>query len=147
MPHHRSHLSLAHRLPRARVDPIVDAADALSILSMAMNVPIRHEVVGCLLDDENHGGVLTVVSGTDQHDSVITIVETLCMSAASVPEICGLVVASVRPDSGTVPGDIDRWLDASSIAEMHGIELIEWFIVCPAGVECPRDLLGEPERW
>ena len=46
-----------------------------------------------------------------------------------------------------LPGDIDRWLEADSITDSHGIELIEWFVIDPAGVECPRELLGEPDRW
>jgi len=33
------------------------------------------------------------------------------------------------------------------LAETHGIELLEWFVVGPHGAECPRELLGEPERW
>jgi hypothetical protein len=58
----------------------------------------------------------------------------------------------VRPGGGlnlpaTLPGDIDRWVEANEITEAHGIELIEWFVVGPAGVECPREMLGEPERW
>ena len=35
----------------------------------------------------------------------------------------------------------------SRLGVEHGIELIEWFIVGPSGVDCPRDLLGEPQRW
>ena len=64
----------------------------------------------------------------------------------------GVVLATVRPDAAhnvpaTLPGDLDRWLEASEITEAHGIELIEWFVIGPAGVDCPRELLGEPERW
>jgi hypothetical protein len=57
------------------------------------------------------------------------------------------VIATVRPHDGVLPGDVDRWLDASSIARDHGIELIEWYVIGPHGTQCPRDLLGEPERW
>jgi hypothetical protein len=63
-----------------------------------------------------------------------------------------VVLATVRPEAApnlpaTLPGDIDRWIEASEITESNGIELIEWFIVGPAGVDCPRELLGEPQRW
>jgi hypothetical protein len=70
------------------------------------------------------------------------------MVGGTVPSICGLVLATVRPHChGLLPGDVDRWLDAESVAESHGIELVEWFVVTTSGVECPRQLIGEPERW
>jgi hypothetical protein len=68
-------------------------------------------------------------------------------AAQGVERALSLVVATVRPDAGVLPGDIDRWLEASAICEQFGVELVEWFVISPHGVECPRDLLGEPERW
>ena len=31
--------------------------------------------------------------------------------------------------------------------DAYGIELIEWFVITPAGLDCPRELLGEASRW
>ena len=69
------------------------------------------------------------------------------MAAATKPRARSIVLASVRPDSGMLPGDVDRWLEASAIVDQHGLVLLEWFVIGPMGPECPRDLLGEPERW
>ena len=74
--------------------------------------------------------------------------------AAGEAGAAGVVVATVRPV--TVSGDeaacladddIDRWLEASDIAADHDVELIEWFVVGPNGVSCPRESFGEPPRW
>ena len=72
----------------------------------------------------------------------------MAVAGIRLATLCGLVLATVRPDTtGMLPGDIDRWLEADSITDSHGIELVEWFIIGPAGVDCPRELLGEPDRW
>jgi hypothetical protein len=137
----------AHRPPRAHIDSVADAADALALFSLAMHLPMQPEVIAFLLDDAGLGGTIVVVTDAASPDSVLGVVETMCMAGAANPDLCRLVVASVRPNGATRPGDIDRWLEASAIAEVHGIELVEWFVIGPAGPECPRDLLGEPERW
>jgi hypothetical protein len=72
----------------------------------------------------------------------------MALAGAGSARLCGLVLATVRPNTtGMLPGDVERWLEAGSITDSHGIELIDWFIIGPAGVECPRQLLGEPDRW
>ena len=57
------------------------------------------------------------------------------------------VVAAVRPGYDALPGDGDRWLELCEIAETHGCELVEWFILSDDVAWCPRDLLAEPPRW
>ena len=60
---------------------------------------------------------------------------------------------SVRPspvtidDAATDVDDVDRWLEASDVAADHGIELLEWYVVGPTGIVCPREAFGEPPRW
>jgi hypothetical protein len=141
----RHHTS--HHPPRAHLEPVADAADALALFSLAMHLPMQHEVIAFLLDSTGRGGTIVVVTDTATPDAVVGVVETMCLAAATDAQLCRLVVASVRPDGATLPGDIDRWLEASAIADVHGIDLVEWFVIGPAGPECPRDLLGEPDRW
>jgi hypothetical protein len=145
-PRQRAH-SRCSRLPRADVDPIASSFDALSLISLAMRRPLEFETIAFLLDDQRCGSTIAVISETVEPDMVIGVTESLCTVAASVPHLQSLVLASIRPDSATIPGDIDRWLEASAMAESFGIELVEWFVIGPSGPECPRDLLGEPERW
>jgi hypothetical protein len=137
------------RLPQAS-DPICSSIDAIAVVSMVIHRPLEAETIAFLLDDDGRSNTITIISGTTEPDSVVAVAECMARAGVTVPALCGLVVASVRPGAGataTLPGDIDRWREIDEITESHGIELIEWFVVGPAGVDCPRDLLGDPERW
>ena len=139
------------RLPRAG-DPIRSSTDAIAVVSMVIHRPLEAETIAFFLDHTSRSNTITVISGTTDPDSVLSIAECMSLAGGRCPTLCGVVLATVRPTTApnlpaTLPGDIDRWIEASDITESNGIELIEWFIVGPAGVDCPRELLGEPERW
>ena len=145
------HPTARSRLPQAS-DPIRSSTDAIAVVSMSVHRPLEAETIAFFLDHTNRSNIITVVSGTTDPDSVLSVAECMSLAGARSPTLCGVVLATVRPETaphlpGTLPGDIDRWIEASEITESNGIELIEWFIVGPAGVDCPRELLGEPERW
>lgn len=145
------HSTARSRLPQAS-QPIRSPIDAIAVISLAIHRPLEAETIAFLLDENSRSNVITVVSGTTDPDSVLTVAECMAAAGAGSRSMCGVVVASVRPNaapnmSPTLPGDLDRWVEANEITESHGIELIEWFVVGPAGVDCPRALLGEPERW
>lgn len=137
----------AHRPRRISPTPITDAVGALRLISLAIHQPLQSEIVAFLLDEAGRGGTIVVVTDAHVPDAVLSVVETMCLAAAADEDLSRLVVASIRPNAATSPGDIDRWLEASAIADVHGVELIEWFVIGPAGPECPRDLLGESDRW
>ena len=139
------------RLPRSS-DPIRSATDAIAVISLAIHRPLEAETIAFFLDHTSRSNTITVISGTTDPDSVLSVAECMSLAGARSPTLCGVVLATVRPQTernlpSTLPGDIDRWIEASDITESNGIELIEWFIVGPAGVDCPRELLGEPPRW
>jgi hypothetical protein len=138
--------------PPLATQPIRSSLDAIAVVSLAIHRPLEFETIGFFLDDQSRSNTITVVTGTTEPDSVLAVAECLALAAAGSPTLCGLVLATIRPDSDNdlpamLPGDIDRWIEANCITEAHGIELIEWFVVGRAGVDCPRDLLGDPERW
>ena len=139
------------RLPLAG-EPIRSWSDAIAIVSLAIHRPLVAETIAFFLDETSRSNTITVVSGTTDPDSVLTIAECMAVAGSRSPSLCGVVLATVRPNAPpnvppTLPGDIDRWVEANEITASHGIELIEWFVVGPSGVDCPRDLLGEPQRW
>jgi hypothetical protein len=139
--HARSGLPLAS-------EPILTSVDALRVVSMAIHRPLEAETIAFFLDDCNLSDTITIVSGTTEPDSIVSVAECMAVAASRSPTVCGIVLASVRPDTlGLLPGDFDRWLVIDAITDAHGIGLIEWFIVDAAGVESPRDTLGEAERW
>jgi hypothetical protein len=127
--------------------PVRCGTDALRLLFLAASQPLEPETLALLLDRHGNGGVIAVVSGTVDADSVLTVAECFACAAEGLPRAAALVLATVRPNGCVLPGDIDRWLDASALAATHGVDLIEWYIIGTSGAQCPRDLLGEPERW
>ena len=133
------------RLPRANVDPIRSAGDALAVISSVMHHPLVDETVVVYLAEQRLGCHINVVA--DTHDVDLGLLLDRLLSTVSPAGSLAMVVASVRPQGATRPGDLDAWLEASALMEARGIELVEWFVIGPAGPECPRDLLGEPERW
>lgn len=139
--------AIHHRLPRAGIDSIDDAATAFATLAMAVHRPLRPETILLLLDEARCGRTVVVVTGTTDPDSVIEVVE--CVTQGIECELLGaIVVATVRPDASDQRDDtdVDRWLEMSEIASLAGVELLEWFVIDRA-VSCPRDRLGEPPRW
>ena len=146
-----SQFCAAHQPPRAGVDPVDTAAAALALIQLAMHRPARSETIAIVLGDDHRGRSIVVVDGTDDPDSVLAVVERLTDTIAVSGRGGGLVVASIRPGRGPDPSDVDRWLEASTMADDAGVDLLEWFVidgVAGAGTAwCPRDLLGEPPRW
>ena len=127
--------------------PVRCAADALRLLFLAAAHPLQPETLAFVLDRQGCGGVITIVSGTVDADSVLPVTECMSRAAERVERAAALVVATVRPAGCVLPGDLDRWMEASTLAAAYGVTLIEWFIITESGAQCPRDLLGEPERW
>jgi hypothetical protein len=139
------------RLPQAS-DPIRSSIDAIAVVSLVIHRPLQAETIAFLVDDGGRSNTITVVSGTTEPDSVLSVAECMALAGSRIPSLCGVVLATVRPNtapnlSAILPGDLDRWNESNAITDAHGIELIEWFVVGPAGADCPRALLGEPERW
>lgn len=130
-----------------RPRPITSTADAAQLFSLAMRLPMEHETLAFLLDDTNHGNTIVAVSGTEQPHDVRSVVETMAMIGGQIEQWCGLVVASVRPEAPMDVTDLDRWWDLEAIADIHGLQLVEWLVISPTGCHSPRAALGVPERW
>lgn len=141
-----SHSCAAHRLPRARIDPIDSDAVALAMLARLITRPAQPETIALLLDDQRRGLTVLVVSGTEEPDSMFDIVDLIAHGDQLGDELGAVVLASVRPGGAIADGDVDRWLEASDVLADRGIELVEWFVI-GVDVVCPRDRLGEQPRW
>jgi hypothetical protein len=127
--------------------PVRNHADAIRLISAAVRLPLVDETLAVLLDHRGRGNTLVSVSGTYEPDAVFDVAD--CMSAAGAlsGRFTRLVLATVRPDDGLLGTDIDRWMEISQRCEGHGVTLVEWYVVHPDGIDCPRELLGEPPRW
>ncbi len=134
------------RVPRARIDTIACAADALTLIRAVLAVPTRPEAIVIVLDDAHRGLAVVSVSDTDDDDSVVAVVECIARPDLFDGDAGALVIATVRPGGTVTDGDIDRWLEICDLAEGAGLELVEWFVV-GRSISCPRDLVGMPPRW
>ncbi len=132
--------------PPDRSRPIRNSAEALDAMRTAISDPLRAETLGILLDDASRGSIV-VVSPIEHPDGMLQVADCLSAAGGLDPTVASLVLATIRPNGGVTAADVDRWLEASDIAESNGVPLVEWFVIGPSGVACPRDLLGEPERW
>jgi hypothetical protein len=141
-------LPIAWPAPRAGVDPVTCATDALALFAVVMRQPLEPEVLAVPLDDEGIGHMVTAVGDADDPDCVVLLADVMAHVVACGPTtIRSLVMASVRPHGGLLPDDIDRWCEASATVEQRGLTLIDWFVIGADGVWSPRELLGEAERW
>lgn len=123
------------------------AAAATRLLRPLVEPPAAPHTLAFLLDHRWVGGLIVAVEHTHLPEHLLGVVEVMALAGARTPPMRSLVVATVRPDEGLRVGDGDLWLDASHTAQLHGVRLVEWFVVGPQGFQCPRDLLGEPPRW
>ena len=128
--------------------PIVDSADAaLATIAQAAHDPARDEVIAVLLTPDYVGHTIVVVDGTTSPDAVVEVTELLVEAAAEAGREQIIVLASIRPGGGPLPGDVDRWIELSDLAESRGCELADWFVISGCVVWCPRDFVLEPPRW
>lgn len=135
------------RAPRARLDPIFTAHDAMAVFSLAMSRPLRHETLVMFLDANDCGSSLVSVTDTDEPFHIVEIAETMALSGSDAPDISGLVLATVRPGGGLLPGDDELWLEASDVVEDCGLTLVDWLVIGRRGTHSPREQLGMPSRW
>jgi hypothetical protein len=143
----------AHGAPRARRDPIVTPAAALAVIDLARSWPPRDEIIAFLLDERHRGmGVIVDLTEIRAPADVLAVAELLGETGAShtADGRCSaesIVIASVRLHEASVLDDVDLWEQLSNLLDSYGITLLEWFVITPAAVMCPRDVLGEPDRW
>lgn len=127
---------------------LVDTAEtALATIFLAAHQPERNEVIALLLEADYIGHTVVVVDGTTSPDAVVEVMELIGQAAAESGRRHAIVLASVRPGLGALPGDVDRWIELTDLADTHGCELLEWFVIGDGVATCPRDFLVEPPRW
>ena len=142
-----SRFCLANHIPRALIDPIDSPGEALSIIDYTMKHPPESDTIAILLDHERRGLTIFTVTGTTDPDGMFDILDIIVDTGdGGSDRLGGVILASIRPGGQVEPADVDRWLEASEILELGGLELVEWFVI-GHDTACPRDLLGEPPRW
>jgi len=117
------------------------------LVDFTMKHPPESDTIAILLDHERRGLSIFTVTGTTDPDAMFDVLDIIVgVGEGGSDRLGGMILASIRPGGRVEPEDVDRWLEASEITELGGLELVEWFVVGD-NTACPRDLLGEPPRW
>ena len=123
--------------PARPVPTVVDSAEAaLGAIFAAAHDPAQPEVIALLLTPDYRGHTILVVNDARSPDAVVEVMELVAETAANAGREHAIVLASVRTGHGPLPGDVDRWTELSDLAEGHGCELLEWFVITD-GVAAP----------
>lgn len=129
-------------VPRPLIDPINSLAEALSIVSLAVQRPRRDTTVVLAVDEKRRGIHLfrtNVMSATTAHHIV--------RECSYVPAIDGVVIVSHRTSAPIAATDKDVWNCSRLTLSAAGISLIDWVIVGAGGLYCPRTLSGVSDPW
>lgn len=132
-------------VPRAGIDPIRCADDALAVL--ALGAPYGNDTIFILLDADHRGSSVLVVTDTVDAAALFHVIDVCVAAARRIPEVSAVIIASSRPDGDAELDDVHRWVEASDHCRAGGLLLVEWFVLGRSGPRCPRELLGEPDRW
>ena len=79
--------------------PICSSSDALAVVSLAIQRPLVAETIAFFLDEASTSNTITIVTGTTEPDSVLSVAECMALAAGGSPSLCGVVLATVRPDT------------------------------------------------
>jgi hypothetical protein len=142
------------RGPRpSRSRPLLTAADALDVVSLATHWPARDETIVLLLDAELIGRTCMIVDGTERADDILDVAHVVLEVATREVDVHAAVLATVRvsppgdPPAERSRSDIDRWLELLDAFDDAGVELLDWFIVVEDRAESVRTATGMPWLW
>ena len=147
-----SHSSASHsprpeRIPRAGLDPIWSARDALAVFALQVSRPPALETLVMFIDSSGCGLSLVTVSDTTRPEQVVDVAETMAMAVADHADVSGLVLASVRPSGGVLADDDTLWFQIDAAVEGQGLVLFDWLVIGRDGTRSMVDELGVPTRW
>src|SRR5262245_40526553 len=111
--------------PSAPSVHLSDAADALDLVDLVVDRPLRPETLVVLVDDAHWAHTCFVVSGTASPDAVTDIASLVVELAEREPTIHAVLMASVRPSwvDGSPRTDLDRGLELLDLFERAEVEL------------------------
>jgi hypothetical protein len=152
----RTHSARAERPERPEVrDPLA----ALDVLTLAVDQPLRPQVVLMLLDAEHTGGSI-VVFDTSHHDLDVSFDDAVVHVASLVTEAGigpdpdparwpAVVLATVRPGRSPLidPLDARRFDEADRVLADGGITLLDWFLIGDEQCSSVAEHIGAPWRW
>lgn len=125
-------------LPRARVEPIRTATEALSVVSLAISRPLREELVVITCDRFNAGQSISVFDvRADFSASSCKLAHDIVGLASSSPLTAGVIVAQVHAAHSSHRDDSFSHA-LSPCLERAGLRLLHFFTVRHGAVSLDR---------
>jgi hypothetical protein len=129
-------------VPRAHRDPICSLIEALSVVALATERPIRHSTTALLLDAQQCGIGLVRTRLPHRDATHFIISEASRMNNANA-----VFVVTTRPQQTVQFTDGDDFLSMFQLFTHAGITLTEWVVLGQGGLYCPRALTDIPSHW
>lgn len=129
-------------VPRAHIDPIRSLAEALSVVALAVERPLRNSITALILNSHKCG-----VGLIRTHFPHRTAMHHIISEASQIPDSQCVVLVTTRPRSTVEYIDGDDFMFASQLFAHAGLTLIEWVVLGRGGMYCPRVVTDEPSRW
>ncbi len=133
-------------IPRAHRDPLRTPVDALLLIMLLLEPDALDEIMVLVLDDARCGIAVLRVTGTEDPDTLLGVVDCVTEATRASPEAAGVIFVSSRASSAVGVDDLRRWHEADESCADADLDLVEWFVM-GEGVSCPRELCGVPPRW
>ena len=125
-------------LPRARVEPIRNAAEALSVVSLAISRPLRDELVVITCDRFNAGQSIAVFDvRADFSAKLHELAHDIVGLASSSPLAAGVIVAQVHTAHSAHRDDSFRH-SLLPCLDHAGLRLLHFFTVRHGAVSLDR---------
>lgn len=129
-------------VPRPLIDPITSLAEALSIVSLALQRPRRNSTIVLALDKQRRGIHLFRTAPLCP-----AVVHHIVHECSHVPTVHGIVIVSCRTTSPFSVCDESLLHTCARTLSAADLHLVDWAIIGAGGLYCPRTLSGAPDPW
>lgn len=129
-------------VPRPFVDPITSLVEALSVIALALQRPMRASTVVLAVDHHMRGIHLFRTTSLSREAFHHIITQSSCVHNSH-----GVVIASTRTGPPVVSSDAELLRCGQFMLSAAGLRLIDWIVLGAGGLYCPRSLYGLPEPW
>lgn len=133
-------------IPRAHIDPIDSLIEALSVVAMTTERPLRQSTTSLFLDSERRGVGLSRTY-KQSRDAVHHVISEASRLHTRLQNVESVVVVSTRDRHTVEYADGDEFLSMTQLLSHAGITLVEWVVIGRGGVYCPRSLTDAPSLW
>ena len=129
--------------------PLSGPADALAVVFAALAEPRQPETIALLLDEQHRGSIVLICSDASQSTELRQLGALLLEVAALHMTLGAVVLATSRPQGGTMPSADDERVFAGLRHDLAAasVELLDWFLIDADLVGSVAELSGACWLW